>query len=225
MKININNFALVIFLFSLVNALKQTYQDEMSQKYNNLIITPPNIESNENNLNDEVVYVPTPIDPYEYAKLRNEGIAQEQPNFIQTGMEYSDNQEIASKMINGTQMGYLNKIDPENIDKMIKLQEKDYQKYFDTINNLGYQKVYQNLNNDQMQNLYSEMEDKDNLLNYNNVISKLKMNYTNVPLNSSNNVVNLPLNQKEMADMYSNDFNKINLNNKQEKINKIIFLF
>lgn len=212
------DFAIVILLISTFNALKQSYQEEetMNQKFNNLIISPPNIETNPN---EEIVYVPTPIDPFEYAKLRNEDITQgQQPNFLQTRIEYADNQEgildTYSNRYNSTELNYPNKANPENIEKMIKLQEKDYQKYFDTINKMEYQKVYQDLNSNQMQNLYNEMEDKDNLLNYNNVLSKLKLNYTNgIPLNTSENVVNLPLNQKEMADMYSNVFNKINLNN------------
>lgn len=111
---------------------------------------------------------------------------------------------------------------PGNIQKLINLQKKDYEKYFNTLNNLEYQKVYQNLNQNK---LNEEMKIRDSLVDYNKVlnmdISNLLKNKTqllnvknfNENLNSTSLIVDLPTNKMEVIDLYSKLYSKINKNN------------
>jgi hypothetical protein len=180
------------------------------------IVSPPNVnQESENYIYN--IYVPTPLEPEVFEKMKkqqlnNEGLLNTQIFSDQPPLNLvpQDKNSLLSKTLEMKEG--LNLTESE-VNQIIKLQENDYQKYFDQINNLEYQKVYKSLNNP----IQYEESNQDILdLDYNNILYNLtksgNINPNNYTVNSEA-IINLPLDKKEIENVYSNVFNGINLNN------------
>jgi hypothetical protein len=165
--------------------------------------------NNEETNNSEVVFVPTPVDPSQFKQLMN--------SFSSKNIDTKPFEEI------------MNSVAPESekIEKVINLQKKDYEKYFDNINKLEYQKVFQTFNNE---NINKEIASTESQLDYNSIINNINKNATSimnypVPIYNPNSndtypMIDLPQNKKEVEEFYSKIFNNVNLNNSLSFIQK-----
>jgi hypothetical protein len=201
--------------FLLITIINLTYS--LSQNYDQLIMTPPPFENNQSRnyptndstykfMQDEYVFVPTPVDQnyYKQLKQQNDAYVINNPNFIDKGEVVVPNDfanvlnntigNIVQNNVNGLE-DIANTRDPDKMQTFFNLQEADYNKYFDAINKMEYQKVFKSLNPMDEQTIYNKM-------------ANTNIDYGSL-LNSTSVMINLPQEKKEIENSYANFFNEM----------------
>jgi hypothetical protein len=204
-----NSFSLFITIINLTYSL--------TQNYDQLIMTPPPIETttarnypvNDSTykfIQDEYVFVPTPVDQnyYNQLKQQNDAYVINNPNFIDKGEVIVANDfanvfnntigNIVQNNVKGLE-DIANTRDPDKIQTFFNLQEADYNKYFDAINKMEYQKVFKSLNPVDEQTIYNKM-------------ANTNIDYGSL-LNSTKIMINLPQEKKEIEKNYAQFFNEM----------------
>jgi hypothetical protein len=211
----------------------RVYFEKMKQDKNNQMINLqnfPNFLSSDNsadlinNLNSGINKISLSSQPFFEPKFLEKDFNSLNDKMHQSLLKTSEeNNNINFKSLDPNQY-------PDNIQKLINLQKHDYEKYFNTLNNIEYQKIYQSLNQNQIN---QEMKVGDSLVDYNQVLNMdlkniIKQNNKTGPFNfnSTNLVIDLPTNKKEIEDLYSKVFSQINKNNSLSfvQLNKNIVL-
>jgi hypothetical protein len=202
----------------------------------------------DNNLQEQYVLVPTPVDQEYFNKLKTQPGKQvlqneEAPLFLEKNLNSEQGQflvdskfvnllnttsqtqafeEVLNSSSNNKKSAQFNN---EKIEKLISKQEKDYEKYFDEINKIEYQKVYQSLNNQDEGKIYQSIMKADEAIDYGKAFDQ-NLNISNLNY-TSDLVINLPQNAKEMQATYNNLFQKeFNVNNsisllQESNLNKV----
>ena len=187
----------------------------------------------EQNLKEEVVYVPTPVNQ-EYFNLlkqqQNKKVISE-PRFLQkfnipqpaaivdeqhidTFMQHANSNntiqaQAFSDVINSMGKGD----DGSKIEKLIELQEKDYDSYFKQLNQMEYQKIYSSLNKNDMGNVYNQMIGMENQIDYSKYLSSGNganfMNGFNMTQTTKPDIViDLPNDKQQALDLFSGLYNQ-----------------
>lgn len=195
----------------------------------------PQLNPINNNPNEEIVYVPTPVDQEYFNKLKqgkenvfiNQGF-NANPNFLQLQAKNKNDttsipQQSFESVVNSKGD------DMQKMQDLISLQQKDYQKYFDQLNKMEYQKVYQSLNKNVEDKIYQDMVNSDNQINFNSIASEnikdakpIKEINTRANINGKDLIIDLPQNGKDLQEKYMQIMANVNnLNNSQQNNNKI----
>jgi hypothetical protein len=160
-------------------------------------------DSNYKFMQDEFVFVPTPVDQnyYNQLKQQNNAFVVNNPNFIDrnevllTNDFASFNNTVGNIIQNNVKNfeDIANSNDPNKMQSFFNLQEADYSKYFDSINKMEYQKIFKGLNPVD-ENIYNQID--------------ANIDYGSL-LNSTNMMINLPQEKKEIETNYANFFNEM----------------
>lgn len=174
-----------------------------SNAFDKLIMTPPIMEDNENSAEinngqdtymggqkEEIVYVPTPVDPTYFQQMMQSPDTKKTENFMN--------------------------LQKEDYEKYFKaINNLEYQKVYQSLNREQDQKIQEDIANSEAGMDYNSLVNKYSL----NRLDLLQNNTFPVNTNSSL-VIDLPQNKKEVEDVYSNFFTNVNLNNSMSFIQK-----